>query len=672
MRGTGVPLANYLRLVRQHWIIVFGLTVLSTLGATAFSLSQTPIYQAQSQMFVSITGASSIGDLTQGGALAQQRVKSYAELVTSPRNLQPVIDQLELPYRAEELASRVNATTPLDTILINVTVTDTSASRARDIANAITRVFPALVQNLDKPNASSQSPVVVTPTRLAVSSNTPISPRTKLNIVLGIFSGLAFGIGLSVLRDTLDRTVKSKDDAQVSSGAPVLTVVGDDPQASEYRLITHDAFSPRAESFRQLRTNIRFLSVDHRLASVVITSAVAGEGKTTTACNLAIALAQAGETVVLIDADLRRPTVSDVFALPSGIGLTSVLLGDLPLNDALQTWQEDLPLRVLTAGPLPPNPSELIGSTRMVSLINSLTSDGVTVVLDSPPLLPVTDAALLARATDGALVVTRAASTHSEQLAAACESLRITGSAVLGVVLNRVPRRRSSSYYGGYDNYGGYSSKGAMEHRSQLGGAPSSGAQGSVTPVEPPRQMDQVDFAPARELTTRVVLPALPNLGTLPAIPPVPAAAELASADERPIRSRPRRDTTGHGRFRAGANGHTTSGRAGTSGHAPSSPINGSNTVDPTSLASGRWSSIGRVHDLDNLLPEPAVPIEATADMIIDADRGTIRRLEPTNAAMDNLDSWHVEWGNLPALIAAPRAELGQNGHGNNGARHRN
>ncbi len=667
-----MTIAEYLRLLRQDWIIVASSAALSALAALAFSLTQAPVYQAKIQMIVSIRGTSSVGELAQGGTLAQQRVKSYTELVASPGTVQPVIDQLRLPYSAEELAPRITATSPLDTILINVAVTDLSPTRARDIANAITEVFPTLVKRLDSSSTATESLVDVSPTRLAVTPQAPISPRTKLNLVLGLLVGLGLGVGLSVLRNTLDRTVKGKDDAQASARAPVLTVVGDDPEATQHRLITHDAFSPRAESFRQLRTNIRFLSVDHRLSSLVVTSAVAGEGKTTTACNLAIALAQAGESVVLIDADLRRPTVSDVFGLSSGVGLTSVLLGDLPIDEALQSWNEDLPLRVLSAGPLPPNPSELIGSTRMASLISSLTAGGVTVVLDSPPLLPVTDAALLARATDGGLVVTRAASTHTDQLASACESLRITGATVLGVVLNRVPRKRSSSYYGGYDSYGGYSSK---ENNKGKDGRNQRGSTSSASPVQlPPAPLPAapVEHSPAPAPATRVVLPVPTGLDTLPGIPPVPTAAYDEAGVERPVRLRPRREANGRGRGRAHTNGHTTNGHSVVNGHASSNgyPANGS--VDPASVIPGRWISAGRREDLDSLRPAPSASVDPVADMIIDADRGTISRFEPVDAPMAELDSWHMEWGNLPALIASPRTELDQNGRGNNGARHRN
>jgi capsular exopolysaccharide synthesis family protein len=206
----------------------------------------------------------------------------------------------------------------------------------------------------------------------------------------------------------------------------------------------------RGEEFRHLRTNIRFLSVDRQIGSFVVTSAMPGEGKTSTASNLAIALAQAGQPVVIVDADMRRPSVADTFGISGAVGLADVLLGEVSLRDAVQKWRPDLPLYILPSGPTPPNPSELLGSQQLEKLIQSMRETNMIVVFDSPPLLPVTDAAVLARATDGALLVARVGKTRTDQLETAAEVLRTANAPILGAIANRVRRRKKADGYGAY------------------------------------------------------------------------------------------------------------------------------------------------------------------------------------------------------------------------------
>jgi polysaccharide biosynthesis transport protein len=448
-----MDIAQYIRALRTHWLIIVALVGLGGIGAGAYSWFQTPLYQADVQLFVSISSADArAADLNQGGTFAQQRVKSYTNIVNSPTVTNKVIKSLQLPYSTSELAEKLTATSPLNTVLLDISVTDPSPQRAQAIANAVASEVSQFIVAIETPTGEVKSPVKATVTKSAPLPTTPVSPKTNLNLVLGVLVGLAAGVAFAVLRHMLDRTIHNTHEIAEVADAAVVGEIGNDPRTKHRPLIIDEPMGARAEAFRRLRTNIRFLSIDERIQSLVVTGAVPGEGKSTVAANLAITLAQAGERVVLIDGDMRKPRLASLFALSGGVGLTSVLLGDVRVDVAMQHWRRDLELYVVTSGPIPPNPSELLGSRRLAELVTDLVDSGMFVIFDSPPLLPVTDAAVLARATQGALVVTRVGSTRTDQLQSTIDALRTVDARVLGVVANRVKRSRRGKDYEGYYN----------------------------------------------------------------------------------------------------------------------------------------------------------------------------------------------------------------------------
>lgn len=446
-----MDLKQYLRVLRERWKFLLTCVLLAVLAAGLYSALQKPMYAASTQLFVS-TSADQNGNASQayqGGLFGQQRVKSYAEIVGSQPVVQRVKDELHLPQSVDELRSEISATAPLDTVLVDVTVTDASPQRAAAIAGSVGRQFANRVNELETPQGQSVSPVKVSVAQPPAVPSAPVSPKTKLNLALGLLVGLAIGVGGAVLRSTLDTRIRDQETVSAILDGPVLGGFREDSSVRERPLLVDsDPFSHRAEGFRQLRTNIRFLAVDSRIRSLVVTSSLPSEGKTTVATNLAIALAQSGEQVVLVDADLRRPTIGELMGLNPQVGLTNVLLETTSIDSALQSYRDGLSLRVLTSGPIPPNPSELLGSQRMREVIDALQQRATIVIFDTPPLLPVTDAAVLAVHTDGALLITRAGSTHRDQLRTSVTNLRQVGAHLFGAVLNRLPTRRTAGGYG--------------------------------------------------------------------------------------------------------------------------------------------------------------------------------------------------------------------------------
>ena len=451
-----MDIRDYALVLRKRWRLIVLCTLLAVAASLLATLAATPIYQASAQLFVSTsTGVdSNVSGLNQGGQFAQQRVKSYADIVNSPAVTEAVIEELGLGISPRRLAGTIEATAPLDTVLINVDVTNADPRQAQRIANSVAEQFTTVASDLETPTGQQSSPVKVSVVRTADLPQGPVSPRTKLNIALGLLVGLAVGVGGAVLRETLDTSLKGADEIQQALDLPTLGIIAYDPDAEKRPLIVHvDPQSTRAEAFRQLRTNLQFVDVDRKPRSIVVTSSVPSEGKTTTTCNLAIALTQAGLRVILVEADLRRPRLASYLGLEGAVGLTDALVGRTDLDDVLQPWG-DGNLQVLASGPTPPNPSELLGSEQMGELLEALESRCDLVLLDAPPLLPVTDAAVLSAHASGAIVVVRSGSTTREQASRAVEILRAVDAHVYGVVINMVPTKGPGADKYGYYGYG--------------------------------------------------------------------------------------------------------------------------------------------------------------------------------------------------------------------------
>ena len=457
-----MELLQYWRLIIQNRLIISLCTLVSFIAAIVITFTTTPTYQAKSQIFVSTPASTvDISALATGSSFSQQRVKSYAQIINSPLTLAPVVQELNLSITPEELSEMVSASAPLDTVLIVLTVTDTDPQRAADIANAVAKQFGVTVANLELQGIGSDSPVKVSTVLNAVPASSPASPKKAINLILGLLLGFGLGIALASLRRLLDNTIKNEDDLQ---GTPLLAAIGFDVLAKEKPLVTQiGRYSARTEAFRTLRTNLQFLRPDSHPQVIVFTSALPGEGKTTSAINLAISLVQAGAKTILVEADLRRPKVPAYLEfLDLDEGLSELIGGQKKLTTAslksLIRKEESTGLKVLLSGKVPPNPSELLGSAKFDELISMLRKQFEYVIIDCPPLLPVTDAAVVAAKADGAVLVVHAGVTKKPHFVGSRDAIAAVGSTILGVVLNKIPEASLEYEYGyryGYPRYYG-------------------------------------------------------------------------------------------------------------------------------------------------------------------------------------------------------------------------
>lgn len=417
------------------------------------SLLIKPKYVSQTKLFVALQNSSSVSELQQGNVFTQARVRSYVETVSTPVVLQPVIESLGLPDSPETLASKITAVSDANTVLITISVADESPVQAASIAQAVGASLVDAVDVLEKPARGEISPVKLSIVTPAVAATSPVSPNVRMNVLLGLLAGLAIGVGIIALRSVLDTRIRGEIDLRRLTDSPVLGGISFDSDAAKKPLLTQAATqSPRAESFRQLRTNLQFAHVSHRSKTVLLTSSLPGEGKTTTAVNLAIALAQAGQKVALVDADLRRPMVAEYLGLERNAGLTTALIGQADLDDLLQPWGEDN-LFILTSGQIPPNPSELLGSEAMRELILRLESAFDAVIIDAPPLLPVTDAAVLAQQVGGVVLVVGSQKVRTNDLEKSLAALEMVDADLLGIVMNRLPVKGPDAYAYSYYSY---------------------------------------------------------------------------------------------------------------------------------------------------------------------------------------------------------------------------
>ena len=441
-----MDLPDYIATLRKRWLTIVVLTLLGVSAAVGIIRTSSKVYTASAQIFVAASSQNDTAALNNGNSFAQSRVQSYTSVANSPAITTAVVNQLGLSMTPNQLAGKISADAPLDKVLLNLHVADHSPVQASRIANAVASQFVVYVENIEKLSAgSAASPVQLTVIHPAQVPALPTSPKVKLDLILGFLGGLILGLLAAAARETLDTRIRTLADVTVEVHASVLAIVPIDKKASANPIaLRANDHGPRAEAFRQLRTNLQYISVDSPPKLIAVTSAVSGEGKTSTAVNLASAMAEAGLTVCLVDADLRRPMVATYLGLVPSAGLTSILAGKAAIGDVLQPVGQYL--TVIASGPIPPNPAELLASAQFRTLLHALAEQSDYVVIDSAPLLPVADGSEVASAADVSLLVVQAKHTNREQLHRAAEALDRVGAHLGGVVFNMVSTRDSGTY----------------------------------------------------------------------------------------------------------------------------------------------------------------------------------------------------------------------------------
>ena len=452
-----MELKDYWLTIRRRWRLVVLAVVASTFAAGLLTLQATPLYASSARLFVA-TPSSDTGEAATGGQFATTRVLSYVDNVNKSRALAATVaDNLGGEIDPDMLLGQVSASAVPQTVNILITVQNPDKVEARNIAQAYAEALKDQVASFEAPEDGGGSPIRIEVSSDAVINNNPVSPNVTRNLGLGVVLGLLLGIGIAVLRELLDTTISSTEDVNGVTPVPILGHINNDPAAVKKEQVTAlSEATPWAEAFRVLRTNMQYVEVDQDRRVFVVSSALPGEGKSTTSASLAITLAMAGESVALVECDLRRPTMAKRFGLDDAVGTTSVLIGKIELDDAMQVQRES-GVSVLTCGPRPPNPSELLQSHAMELLVKDLRSRFDVVILDAPPLLPVTDAALLAARADGLLTIVRHGKTTRDQLQHALERVDSVGGKCLGVVINLVPTKRGGDRGYGYGYGYGYS-----------------------------------------------------------------------------------------------------------------------------------------------------------------------------------------------------------------------
>ena len=506
---------------RWAWLIILA-GILAGVVSFVVSMRMDPVYQAKSTVLITDSSVTKSTDYS--SLMASERLtRTYSEMMTSQTVLAEVSQLLGLNIPLVDLTKMISVAPLRDTQLIELSVKSTDPEQAARIANTLVGVFIDQVQGIQSSRysqsktslqnqltdmerqiqlfneqldeaadqaererldsklsqyqqiysnllmsfeqvrlAEAQSSSSISQIEPASVPLMPVSPNVLRNTVLAVAVGMMLAAGGLVAREALDDTIKSPRDIQRLFNLPVLGVISRYTIPDAYLITDYQPRSPVSEAYRMLRTNIQFANIDQPVQTLLVTSAEPLEGKTTIAANLAVVNAQNGRDVTLIDCDLRRPTIHRRFRLPNQKGFSTLFISTLDALDDIRQVTSIPHLSVLTTGPLPPNPAELIASRRMGEILKRIQSRGDMIIIDTPPTLAVTDASILAPVMDGVVLVMTPGVTKRMAARQMVEQLSRVGGKILGVVFNNFNENRASYNYRSnkyYARYGKYFSE---------------------------------------------------------------------------------------------------------------------------------------------------------------------------------------------------------------------
>lgn len=447
---SGWTLSRIWGALRKLWVVIVASMLIGGVVTFGVTSVMTPDYESTSTLAFSAGRGSTSKELADGSTYTQTQMPTFAQLASSSAVLQPVIDDLGLGMSVNALKKQMVVTIPQNALVLEIQVSWTSAQESATVANAVAQSLTTVVRQVSpKPSAGQQSAVNVTLVDKAVAPDHPTSPDKVKDPILGGLAGFVIGVLIVLLWSLLDTRIPTVGALRAMTGSPVLGSVS--RTRSTARLWTvADPAGQTAEEFRRISSALTYATFGRQAHSIVVTSAGPGEGKSAVSANLALTLAGLGSKVLLIDADLRRPRVAANFELVDVVGLTTVLMGRTSLQQAIQQHPGS-DLDVLTAGALPPNPAEFLTSERMHALLEETVAGYDFVIIDTPPVLSVADAGLLAPITDGALIVVDAKHTRQAALTSAMTGLEDAGGRITGMVLNRARiDRMGAARYGEY------------------------------------------------------------------------------------------------------------------------------------------------------------------------------------------------------------------------------